>query len=157
MIAFIWIIMLSLMWAAMTEEFTLSNLLIGFVLAYVILLASRAVVGGGGFITKFPRFIKLMFYFLKDLVVANLRVAYDILTPKYHMRPGIIAVPLDATTDLEITSLSNLITLTPGTLSLDISSDRKVLYIYTMFVEDRDAIVREIKNGMERRVLEVLR
>ncbi|MBX3395386.1 MAG: Na+/H+ antiporter subunit E [Phycisphaerae bacterium] len=157
MIAFIWIIMLSLMWAAMTEEFTLSNLLIGFVLAYVILLTSSAVVGSGGFITKFPRFIKLMLYFLKDLVISNLRVAYDILTPTYHMRPGIIAVPLDASTDLEITTLSNLITLTPGTLSLDISSDRKVLYIYTMFVEDRDAIVREIKNGMERRVLEVLR
>lgn len=157
MVSFVWILLLALLWAAITEELTLPNLFIGFVLGYVILLASQHVIGYGGFLAKFPRFIRFSLFFAKELLIANLRVAYDIITPTYHMRPGIIALPLDARTDTEIAILSNLITLTPGTLSLDLSSDRTVLYIYTMFVDDKEELIRGIKEGLERRVLEVLR
>lgn len=155
--AFIWILMLALLWAAMTEEFTLPNLVIGFGLGYAILYLSRHVLGAGGFIRKFPRFVMFLGYFAKEMVVANLRVAYDVITPRYHMRPGIVAIPLDAKTDVEIVSLANLITLTPGTMALDVSTDRRVLYIYTMFIDDRETLVRDIKGGLERRVLELLR
>lgn len=157
MTAFVWLFLLSLMWAALTEDFTLGNLCVGFVLGYVILLASQHVLRVGGFVAKLPRFIAFLFFFLWELLLANLRVAYDVITPTYHMRPGVIAVPLDARTDFEITSLAALISLTPGTLSLDVSADRSVLYVYTMFIHDRDRIVRDIKDRFERRVLEILR
>lgn len=49
------------------------------------------------------------------------------------MKPGVIALPLSARTEMEITLVANLISLTPGTLSLDVSDDRKVLYIHAMF------------------------
>jgi len=68
-----------------------------------------------------------------------------------------VAVPLDARSDMEITLLANLITLTPGTLSLDVSDDRSVLYVHGMFVEDAQLMREQIKNGFERRVLELLR
>jgi multicomponent Na+:H+ antiporter subunit E len=58
---------------------------------------------------------------------------------------------------MEITFLANLITLTPGTLSLDVSDDRSVLYVHGMFVEDPQQMREQIKNGFERRVLELLR
>jgi multicomponent Na+:H+ antiporter subunit E len=98
-------------------------------------------------------------FFLWELLLANLRVAYDVLTPPLHMRPGIVAIPLDVETDAEITLLANLITLTPGTLSLDISGDRKVLYIHAMYIDDGDieGVRRHIKRGFERRVMEVMR
>jgi len=73
------------------------------------------------------------------------------------MRPGILAVPLDAQSDAEITLLANLLTLTPGTLSLDVSPDRRFLYVHIMYITDADATRRRIKDGFERRVLEVLR
>jgi multicomponent Na+:H+ antiporter subunit E len=73
------------------------------------------------------------------------------------MRPAILAIPLDVKTDLEITTLANLITLTPGTLSLDVSSDRKVLYIHAVYVHDVPAFKKYIKDSLERRVREVLR
>jgi multicomponent Na+:H+ antiporter subunit E len=75
------------------------------------------------------------------------------------MRPGVIAVPLDAKTDAEITLLANLITLTPGTLSLDLSPDRGVLYVHTMYIDQDDVerARRQIKDNLERRVLELLR
>jgi multicomponent Na+:H+ antiporter subunit E len=90
-------------------------------------------------------------------VVASLRVAWDVVTPPIYSRPGIIAVPLDAETDFEITVLGHLISLTPGTLSLDVSPDRRTLYVHAMFVDDPDELRRQIKAGMERRVLEALR
>jgi multicomponent Na+:H+ antiporter subunit E len=89
--------------------------------------------------------------------MANLRVAYEVLTPGYQMRAAIIAIPLDANSDLEITVLANLITLTPGTLSLDVSADRKILYIHAMHVHDVEKFRKEIKVRLERRVMEVFK
>ena len=88
--------------------------------------------------------------------MANLRVAYDVLTPRHHMRPGIVAIPLDLNTDLEITVLTTLITLTPGSLCLQITDDRRILYIHAMYIDDPGQLVSDIKNGFERRVREVL-
>jgi multicomponent Na+:H+ antiporter subunit E len=101
--------------------------------------------------------VSLFFYFLYELVKANLEVAYDVATPKFYMKPGIIGVPLDAKTDLEITLLANMITLTPGTLSLDVSEDRKILYVHAMYITDRESFIRSIKDGFEKRLLEITR
>jgi multicomponent Na+:H+ antiporter subunit E len=91
------------------------------------------------------------------MLLANLRVAYDVATPRHHMRPGIIALPLDAITDVEITLLANLIALTPGSLSLEVSADHSVLYVHAMYIDDIAAYQRHIKESFERRVLEVTR
>lgn len=106
-----------------------------------------------------PRIIGLIIYFLKALIKASLRVSYDIITPKYSMKPALVAIPLDAKSDLEITLLANLITLTPGTLSIDISKDKKTLLIHEVYVNDGDieAVKKNIKEGFERRILKITR
>ena len=91
------------------------------------------------------------------MLLANLRVAYEVLTPGYQMRAAIIAIPLDAESDMEITVLANLITLTPGTLSLDVSADRKTLYIHAMHVHDVEKFRNDIKVRLERSVMEVFK
>ena len=108
---------------------------------------------------KLWQIVYFILFFLWELFIANLRVAFDVLTPPYQMRPAIIAVRLDVETDAEITLLTNLISLTPGTLALDISADRTVLYVHTMYIDedDIDGARQRIKDGFERRVLEVLR
>ena len=68
-----------------------------------------------------------------------------------------MAVPLDAETDVEITLLANLITMTPGSLSIDVSDDRGVIYVHSMFIDDPEEFRRTIKDDFERRVLELLR
>jgi multicomponent Na+:H+ antiporter subunit E len=140
-----------------TGTFTLANLVIGFVMAFVILLFLSRVLGIQTYAQKVVHVFNLAGYALCALILANLRVAYDVMTPRHLMRPGVIAIPLDAETDAEITILANLISLTPGTLSLDVSEDRKVLYIHAMYIEDVEKTQQDIKNGFERRVLEVLR
>lgn len=101
--------------------------------------------------------VRLVLLFAWELVLSNIRLAADVLRPRMRMRPGIVAVPLDARTDLEIVLLTNLVTLTPGTLSLDVSRDRRTLYVHAMFVTSPEAMVDEIKQGVERRVLEATR
>ena len=81
------------------------------------------------------------------------------LTPMSYVCPGVVAIPLDARTDVEIALLANLITLTPGSVSLDLSEDRRVLYVHAMYIDggDVEAYRHSIKEGLERRVLELLR
>lgn len=104
---------------------------------------------------KLVLIVEFLAFFLYELVLANLRLAYDSLRPTRQLRPGIIAVPLDLETDWEITVLSNLITLTPGTLSLDVSPDRKTIYVHAMNASNIEKARAEIKDGMERRVKEL--
>lgn len=108
---------------------------------------------------KVPKIIGLIIYFLKELIMASVKVAYDIITPKDYMKPALIAIPLDVESDLEITLLANLITLTPGTLSIDISKNKKMLLIHEVYVknEDIEAVKNTIKNGFERRILNITR
>ena len=72
-------------------------------------------------------------------------------------RPGIVGVPLSAESDMEILLVANLISLTPGTLSVDLSDNRRTLYVHVMFLDDPDQFRQSIKEGLERRVLEVTR
>lgn len=150
-------ILLSLIWAALTGSFTYINLAFGLVLAYVILYILSRDRQDVQYFKKVPRILSFFLFFIKELVKANLQVAYDVITPKDHMRPGIVGVPLDAKTDLEITLLANFITMTPGTLSLDVSTDKKILYIHSMYITDKQDFINEIKNGFERRLLQIMR
>jgi multicomponent Na+:H+ antiporter subunit E len=155
--AFMGNLALALTWAALTGTITGGDLAVGFLIGYMTLWFAQPVVGRSNYFRKVRQVSGFLLFFVAEVVKANLRVAYDVVTPTYYMRPGVLAVPLEAKTDEEITALANLITLTPGTLSLDVSSDRKVLYIHAMFMDDPDEVRREIKEGFERRLLEVLR
>ncbi len=150
-------ILLALVWVALTGQLTTQNFLIGFFLSYLLLWLLQFTVNSGNYFVKVPQLISFFFFFLGAMLIAGLRIAYRVLSPRLPLRPAIIAIPLDVQTDAEITFLANLITLTPGTLSLDVSTNRRVMYVHTVYVEDIETFRREIKEGFERRLLEVMR
>ena len=150
-------ILLTFVWVALTGSFGFLNFLFGFVLGFLILWVITKGDSNAKYFKIIPKIIAFVFFFFYELILANLQVAYDVITPKFYMKPGIVSVPLDAKTDIEITLLANLISLTPGTLSLDVSDDKKVLYVHAMYVSDKEKFIRSIKNGFERRLLEILR
>ncbi len=151
-------ILLALAWAALQGEFTLGNLVTGQIIGYLILLGlvKGGVFGTSPYVGKVRLAIGLAAFFLWEIVRANVRLTLDVITPDYHMRPGIVAVPLDATRDSEILLLAMLINLTPGSVALDVSSDRSVMYVHVMYIESPEAARAEIKDGFERRVLRLL-
>ncbi len=148
-------ILLALIWAMLNGEVNPSNLIAGFGVGYLILFAARRALGHSPYFERISTLIRFIAFFLYELVASNLRVALDVLTPKHSMTPRIIAIPLDAKSDAEITLLANLISLTPGSLSLDVSADKKVIYAHVMYSKDADAARRDIKNGLERWVLKL--
>jgi multicomponent Na+:H+ antiporter subunit E len=156
---FVWNLILALAWATATGDFSVSNALLGFAISFFSLFAVRRALPETRYFGRFRSVIRFLGFFLWEMLLANLRVAYDVVTPRHRMRPGVIAVPLDARTDVEIALLANLITLTPGTLSLDVSDDRRVLYLHVMYIDhdDVEAVRGQIKEGIERRLLGVLR
>ncbi len=150
-------LLLALAWVAMMADFTLPSFLFGFGLGYLILVFAQRVLGPSRYVTRVPRALIFASFYEQELVLDTLRVAADVVTPGYGMRPAVIAVPLDAQSDAEITLLAMLIGITPGSITLDVSDDRTTMYVHTMFADDPDRARRDIKNGLERRVLELLR
>jgi multicomponent Na+:H+ antiporter subunit E len=155
--AFLLNLVLATVWALLMGRIDLPNLVVGFVLGFGVLWLLQPLLGGTAYFRRIPQAARFLGYFLKELVIANFVVARDVLAPRPRRRPGVVAVPLDARTDAEITLLSMLVLLTPGTLVIDVSDDRSVMYIHAMFLDTPEALCREIKEGFERRVLELLR
>jgi multicomponent Na+:H+ antiporter subunit E len=148
---------LALVWVALTGTFGPLNLAVGFMLGYLTLRLAQGVSGASAYFSKVRQVSSFALFFLRELLTANIRVAIDVLTPGHRMQPRVLAVPLDAFTDTEITFFANALSLTPGTLSLDVSTDRRVLYIHAMYAADAEAARRAIKVGLEQRVLALTR
>lgn len=107
-------------------------------------------------IVRIGRMLSFIAYFLGQLIIANLRVAWEVLTPRHGMRAGIIAVPTRARSDLEVVTLANLISLTPGTLTLEVTDDRSLLYVHSLYVDSPEEFRRQI-GRLEDRMLRALR
>lgn len=150
-------LLLSFIWVALTGEMYYSNFLFGFILGFFILWIMNLNGEDQRYFTRIPKAIMFVLYFLYKLLMANIQVAYDVITPRYFFRPGIIQYRMEAITDIEVSLLSTVISLTPGTLILDISDDRKVLYIHVMYLKDREHFISDIRNGYEKKLLELLR
>jgi len=101
--------------------------------------------------------IKLLLIFIRELILSNLSVLKLVLKPKLDLKPGIFAYPTVLEKDWEITVLANLITLTPGTLVVDVSPDNKLLYIHAVDIDDADEAIDSIKNTFEKAIMEVSR
>lgn len=148
---------LAVLWAAASGRLTIANLLAGYVLGYAVLGFAQPLPGPSRYFAKVRQIVAFGTYFLFEVLRANLRVAHDVITPTHYARPGVVAVPLEPMSDAEIALLACLVTLTPGTLALEVSEDRRHLFVHAMFIEHPDRTRREIQEGLQRRLLEVLR
>lgn len=147
-------IMLALVWSALTGQFTLGNLITGFLLGYVILYFLRQVFDSKQYYAKGGQILRTILFFLWELLLANLRVARDVLRPgPLQAKPRVIAIPIEARGDVPLLLLSVMISLTPGTLLLDISDDCTTLFLHAIHAPDEEQLKQEIKQGFERQVI----
>lgn len=151
---FIFNILLTFTWAAITGSFSALNLLFGFVLSIFAMWIIRGEVGSQGYFWRSWRITKLMLLFLYELVMSAWRVMVLVLSPKLDLKTGIFKFPLTLENDMEITLLANMITLTPGTLSVDTSEDKKFIYVHAIDASDPEGARRDIAEGFERKIME---
>lgn len=150
-------LLLSFIWVALTGSLYYSNFIFGYLLGFGVLWIMNRNETDQRYFYRVPKIISFFFFFLFELIKANIQVAYDVITPKYFFKPGIVRYPVNTTTDFEINILATFISLTPGTLIIDISDDKKAIYIHVMYLKDEEKFIRTLKTGVERKLLEILR
>ncbi|MCA9284075.1 MAG: Na+/H+ antiporter subunit E [Phycisphaerales bacterium] len=150
-------LLLAFVWAAMAETFTAGSVVTGFLLGYAALWLLQPVIGRSRYFHRTWAAVRFVVFLAVELVVANVAMVRHVLQPLSTMHPGIVGVPLDTANDLETTLLSICVTLTPGSFAVDVSADGRTLFVHVVDAEDPEAVRRLIKNGYERRLLEVMR
>lgn len=151
------VVVLALVWAGISGSFSGLNLLLGGLVGGVAVLVLREAFASPRALRRIRRIVSLAALFLYELVVSAVRVAIVVMRPDLSkaVRPAIIAVPLTVKSDAEITLLANMITLTPGTLSVDVAADKSVLYVHALNMADKQGMIADITNGFEKKIQEV--
>lgn len=149
-------LLIALAWAAVSGDFSGPNVLLGFVAGFFALWAFAGLYDGTEYFRKMRAGFVLIIAFMWDLLTSCVQVAGAVLFMHHVGRNRFVVMPLSVTSETGIMLLANLISLTPGTLSVDVTPDRKHLRIHAMFAEDPQAVIDSIKGGVERRVMELL-
>lgn len=144
---------LMVVFLALTDEVTFFNALIGFAIGFGITELYLRSAGRLSYAGAVWRLVCFGAYFLRILIKANLGVAWEIVTPGLHMSPRIIRYDVAGLTPVQVTTLANAITLTPGTLTADVDERGETLYIHCMYAGDRDAAVADL-DDLRRRLME---
>lgn len=164
------VFIMTVFWAALQGSFAPGDLLLGVMLGAVVVVFSRPLYDANDPsehrkldaklrpLQRLGRFAILLAVFLRELVTSSIRVTRYVLQPTLTIRSAIVAYPLGVSTDREIAALANLITLTPGTMSLDVSEDKSTLYIHTMSVasEGGEDVIEDIQTSLELHVRRAL-
>ncbi|AQQ52717.1 Na+/H+ antiporter subunit E [Planococcus lenghuensis] len=148
---------LALVWMFMSVSFTSATFIIGYLLGLFLLILMRRFFNERLYLFRIWAVISLFFLFMKELFLSSVQVFLLILKPRMNIRPAIFEYDTVLKYDWEITLLSLLITLTPGTLVLAVSDDQKKLYIHAIDADDIDDAVKSIQDTFEKAILEVSR
>lgn len=146
---------LALTWMFLSTSATGSSFVIGYLLGAIILYLFRRFFDTPFYLRKVVSVVKLLLIFSRELIIANLDVFKTILRPKLELTPGIFTYETSLKKDWEITLLSIMITLTPGTLVMDISPDNKTLYIHALNIREINEMIDGIRNSFEQVIKEV--
>jgi multicomponent K+:H+ antiporter subunit E len=142
-------------WLLLTDRFTFGNFFLAAILAWLILMAVSSVRTAVTHVQKPLKFVMFMGLLLGDIIVSNIIVAKQVLGSPGRLQPGFILIPLDLTGALPITMLASTISLTPGTVSIEISEDQKTLYVHALHVTDETMLVDRIKHRYEQPLKEI--
>jgi multicomponent Na+:H+ antiporter subunit E len=148
-------LIIAFMWMFLKESYSVPSFISGYILGIVLLLVLRRFIPDTFYLKRVMKIINLILLFIKELVSSNIEIVKLVYTPKPDIEPGIFALPTELKSNWEITLLANLITLTPGTLSVAVSRDNTKLFVHAMNINDSNESIRSIKNTFEKAIMEV--
>ena len=148
-------VLLFVVWIFLTNSFTFGNVLLAAILAWIIAVFIGSLQPETVPVFKPLRAIKYVLVLLGDIIASNIVVAKQVLGPLDKLKPGFVAIPLELKASLPITLLASTISLTPGTVSTEVSEDKKTLYVHALHVENEPKLVARIKNRYETPIKEI--
>ncbi|WP_194974646.1 Na+/H+ antiporter subunit E [Aquiflexum lacus] len=150
-------LLLTIIWVLATGTLTEENFIFGFLISFGILYIITINKEERKYFTILPKLISFIMFMSWEILKANLVTVKESLYAKSKLEPAVIKVPLTVESDIGITILATMVSVTPGTLVMDISDDKKVMYVHVMHVRSKKEFVDEVKNKFEKRLLEILR
>lgn len=148
---------IALAWMLLHNTWNGSTMMIGYLIGLALLFVLRRFLPQPFYFRKVWAVVKLLLLFLKELLMSSLFVAKEVIRPTVKVRPGIVAVPTDLKSDAEITLFACLITLTPGTLTLEVSPDHDMLFVHSLDIQDAEETIQQMKMTFEKAIMEVTR
>ncbi|QKY71641.1 Na+/H+ antiporter subunit E [Lentibacillus sp. CBA3610] len=147
-------ITIAIIWMFLQNSYTASSFIVGYGIGILLLLFLRRFLAFDFYMKRVWSIFKLIILFIKELSLANIDMMKIVLGPKSNLKPGIIAMPTKLETEWQITLLACLISLTPGTISMDFSDDNEIIYIHAVNAGDKEEVIRNIQKNFEQTIME---
>lgn len=148
-------ILMAVIWTFLQNSYTVTDFIFGYLIGILVLFILRRFLVFDFYLHRIWAVIKLIMLFIIELIKANIDVVKVVLSPKLDNQPGIVAVTTKLESEIEITLLAALISLTPGTISMDFSEDNRTIYIHSIDVPDKEEMISDIHDTFERAIMEV--
>ncbi|WP_197028339.1 Na+/H+ antiporter subunit E [Bacillus sp. EB01] len=148
---------IALLWAALQEDWSVLTFFSGYLVGILVLFLMRRFLPDNFYLITFLNIIKLFFVFIQELFTSSYLVIRQVIRPKLNITPGIFTVKTDLETDTEVTLLSLLLTLTPGSVVIKVSDDGQTLYVHAMDIPESSESVLKSKLRFENYIKKVTR
>lgn len=150
-------ILIAFLWIFFQDNWSFMTFLEGYIIGIVILLFTRRFFKTPFYLLFVYAALKLVFVFIRELIASGFTVMRQILRPQINVTPGIFRIDTDLEGDVEITLLSLLICLTPGSVVMEVTPDYKSLYVHAMDIPDSKNSVLKSQKIFERAIKDVTR
>lgn len=150
-IAFLWMLLID------EDEIRVNTFLTGFIIGAFIILFMHRFFGQQFYLRRLIMTIKLVLIFIIEIFLSSILVLKQILSPRLKLKPGIITYKTELKTDGEVTTLALLLTLTPGSVVMEVSPEGNVFYIHAIDVEDSKQFLLKSLKKFEKAIMEVTR
>lgn len=150
-------IFIAFLWMFLQEEWSALAFIGGYIVGFIVLLMIRRFLPTSFYGKRFVAIIKLFFVFIAELMSSSLLVARQILSPKIKVTPGIFRLETELEGELEVTLLALLLSLTPGSVVVEVSHDSKAFFIHAMDIPESSDSVIKSKKVFEKAIKEVTR
>lgn len=148
-------VLIAFVWMFLSESYTLLTFVLGYAIGILLLLLLNRFFPSPFYFKRIYKLFVLILIFIRELILSNIDIVKFVYRKKNDFEPGIFAMPIEVKQNWEITLLANLITLTPGTLTVAVSNDNSTLFIHAMHIDDIDDSINDIKNTFEKAIMEV--
>lgn len=150
---------ITLLWVLLKDEGSLhvQTIVTGFIIGAIIIFFMRRFFGGTFYLHRVLALLKLLFLFISETYKSSVVVIKHILSPKINVEPGIFSYKTDMETEWEVTTLSLLLTLTPGSVVMEINETGNIMYIHAMDIKRYKNDLEESLRKFEKVIMEVTR